>query len=77
MKTFNEDDTRAIAVAYAGYTSVRIADLDNAEDVNHGLLMIDFLSVIQRRVGLYMVPHYDLDKKKARLQRLLNVYKGV
>ena len=75
-KTYTEDAARAIAVAYAGYSSVRIADLDDAEDVKHGLLMIDFLSVIQRRVGIEMVPQVDLDKKTARLERLLSVYES-
>ena len=71
--TFTEENTRAIAVAYAGYTGVRIADLDSVEDVKHGILMIDFLRVIQERVGLEMVPSVDLEKKLARMERLLAV----
>ena len=74
MKTFNKSDAIALAVAYAGYSSVRIHDLDTSEDVLHAISMIEFLSFIQTRVGVEMVSNVELGKKKARMERLNNVY---
>ena len=73
MKTFSEEDTVSIAVAYAGYSAVRIEELDSLADINHAISMITFLIFIQERVGMEMVPAVDLGKRLARMERLFAV----